>query len=310
MLLALILSACSAQDQTRTAAAGTPVTGAQTSPAAGEPEQTVPAAAPEPTAEPTTEPLAAIVNGEAIPLAAYELEVARYEAGFTIRGVDPATQGDYQAAVLDLLINDRLVVQAARSKGFTVTDAELQSEYERSVTEAGGEGPFQEWLALNLYTPDEYREQLRAGILANRAQSDVVASIPAATEQVHARHILVPTEEDASAILEQLANGADFATLAVNNSQDQGTRINGGDLGWFPRGVLTVMEVEEAAFGQEPGAVSDIVSTFLGYHVVETLAFDPARPVSPELRLLLQQAAVDEWLAELKAQATIERFVP
>ena len=98
-------------------------------------------------------------------------------------------------------------------------------------------------------------------------------------EEVHARHILFTVKPDASAdekaaarkkaedVLAKAKGGADFATLAKENSQDS-TAAEGGDLGTFPRGVMTP-PFEAAAFALEPGQVSDIVETQFGFHIIK-----------------------------------------
>ncbi len=105
-------------------------------------------------------------------------------------------------------------------------------------------------------------------------------------------------------------SGADFATIALAHSLDRSTRVNGGDLGWFPRGLLITPEIETAAFELMPGERSGIVETSLGFHIVETLERDTQRDLSPQAALTVRQVAVDSWLAELRAGAEIERFVP
>jgi peptidyl-prolyl cis-trans isomerase D len=98
-------------------------------------------------------------------------------------------------------------------------------------------------------------------------------------EQVRARHILLSLGADASAeeaadvqlradeILTQIREGADFAALASELSEDSGSKINGGDLGFFARGQM-VKEFEDAAFSLEPGTVSELVKSEYGYHVI------------------------------------------
>jgi parvulin-like peptidyl-prolyl isomerase len=137
----------------------------------------------------------------------------------------------------------------------------------------------------------------------------IVEGVPTTAEHVHARHILVDTSSEAERILAQLQAGADFAALARAHSQDTSTRETGGDLGFFPRGILVAPEVEEAAFALQPGQVSGVVSSALGYHLVQVVERDPDRPVSPESLRLLQDRAVQEWIEGLWAQAVVERFV-
>ncbi len=98
-------------------------------------------------------------------------------------------------------------------------------------------------------------------------------------ERVRARHILISTDSDAAGedretarakaaeVLAQAREGADFAKLAEEHSDDPGSKTRGGDLDWFPRGQM-VPAFEEAAFSLAPGELSDIVETPFVYHVI------------------------------------------
>ncbi len=94
--------------------------------------------------------------------------------------------------------------------------------------------------------------------------------MPSQEEQVHARHILVATEEEAKALLARLAAGEDWAALAAELSTDTGSKDNAGDLGWFGRGVM-VEAFETAAFALEVGETSDLVQSDYGYHIIQVL---------------------------------------
>jgi peptidyl-prolyl cis-trans isomerase C len=86
-------------------------------------------------------------------------------------------------------------------------------------------------------------------------------------EEIHARHILVATEDEAKEIIERLKKGEDFATLAKEKSKDPSAE--GGDLGWFARGQM-LKPFEDAAFALEPGQISDKpVQTQFGWHVIK-----------------------------------------
>lgn len=269
-----------------------------------------PSAAPSPTVEPTATPipLAAAVNGQPILLSDFETEVARYEAGAASLGRDLSQEGDYRSRVLDALIGKALILQAAQAAGIAVSDADVQAAYDRIVSERSGEAGFDDWLAANLYTPDQFRAELRDGMLANAMQSQIAAGVPAEVEQVHARQIVVATREEADTILAELAAGADFATLAVNQSLDA-SRINGGDLGWFPYNGLTQPEVAQAAFGLQPEQIGQPVQSALGFHIVQALERG-VRPLSPAALAALQKQAIESWKAGLWDRAVIEKFTP
>ncbi|MEK6574707.1 MAG: peptidylprolyl isomerase, partial [Chloroflexota bacterium] len=250
-------------------------------------ETATPSVAPSATIEPsaTPVPLAATVNGQPILLSDYETEVARYEAGAASLGRGLSQEGDYRLRVLDALIGKALILQAAQAAGFAVPDPDAQTAYDQIVNERGGQAEFDNWLAANLYTPDQFRAELRDGMLANAVQSQVAASVPTEVEQVHARQIVVATREEADKILAELAAGADFATLAVNQSLDS-SRINGGDFGWFPFNGLAQPEVAQAAFALQPEQIGQPVQSALGFHIVQTLERG-GRPLSPAALALL-----------------------
>ncbi|HNT73954.1 MAG TPA: peptidylprolyl isomerase [Anaerolineae bacterium] len=296
----LLLAACSYAD---------PKTPAPTAPV--DPPTATPLPAP-PTATP--EPLAALVNNEPILLADYERQVARIETSMIAAGQDP-NSAEGQAAltadrawVLNILIEQRLIVQAARAAGITVTDAEVDANIQALSAEVG-EASFQQWLNDQMMTLEELRATLRDEMIATRILNQVVEQVPTRAEHIQVRHILVFTEAEAQQILGQLQAGGDFAALAGAYSQDLNTRDNGGDLGYFPRGVLTAPEVEAAAFELQPGQIGGIVPSNLGFHLIQVVTRTPDMEVSPENLRLLQDKAVRDWLDGLRGAASIQRFV-
>jgi len=129
--------------------------------------------------------------------------------------------------------------------------------------------------------------------------------------EFNAAHILVETEEEARALIEELDGGADFATLAREHSTGP-SGPNGGSLGWFGKGMM-VPPFEEAVIALEPGAFSqDPVQTQFGWHVLilnETRVKDAPTldAVREELAAEVQGAAVDARVQELTDAAEITR---
>jgi len=129
-------------------------------------------------------------------------------------------------------------------------------------------------------------------------------------ERVHARHILLKTEGKSDAekkalqakaqdLLKQLKGGADFAELAKKNSDD-GSKDQGGDLGWFTHGQM-VAEFDSAAFALKPKELSGVVTSQFGYHIIQVLEKDPAK-VKPF------EEVKDELAKEVRAQSVADKM--
>jgi len=271
-----------------------------------------PEALPSPTPEP---PLAALVNGQPIYLPDYERELGQYEASLISRGIDPASpEGQENLAqardwILNVTIEQVLTEQAATAAGIVISDDDVNAYIQEMIAEAGGEESFRARLAEWGETYEDAWQEVRAQLIGMAMTQRIIENVPTTAEHVHARHILVDTPQEAERILAQLQANADFATLAKAYSQDTSTRESGGDLGFFPRGILVAPEVEEAAFALQPGQFSGVVTSTLGYHIVQVIERDPARAISPDNLRLLQDRAVQEWIEELWAQAVVQRFV-
>ena len=306
LLLGGVLVACASNGSSASSGANQPDAD-NPAPAIQNDPTTDPAAAQlQPTQTPE-EALAARVNGRAILLADFERERERRTLGLT---VEPATAAAFEADVLQTMIDQVLIEEAAELQGITVTDEEVEAELslQRTIAEEN-DMSFEEILAAQLYTVDEYREALRDMLLAQKV-SEVIAPVSPMAEQVHSRHILVADEATARMLLDQLNQGADFAQLAMQYSLDGSTAHTGGDLDWVSEGDLLQPEVEAAIFALQPGQrAPDPVRSSLGYHIIETLERVEDRPLSQAALAQKKQKAFLAWIEGQRAAATIERFV-
>ncbi len=96
-------------------------------------------------------------------------------------------------------------------------------------------------------------------------------------EEIHARHILVKTKEEANAIEKKLRNGGNFEQIAKEESEDKSSGAAGGDLGWFTADKM-VPEFSKAAFALKKGEVSAPVKTDFGWHIIK---LEDRRKVTP-----------------------------
>jgi peptidyl-prolyl cis-trans isomerase C len=144
----------------------------------------------------------------------------------------------------------------------------------------------------------------------HKVYDDAVKQMPP-EQEVHARHILVATEDEAKDIEAQLKKGADFATLAKEKSKDPGA-ADGGDLGYFTKDQM-VPEFAEAAFKLDKGQISDPVKTQFGWHIIEvedkrikpTPTFDE---VKSQLETYVEHRAQADLVQKLRSAANIERL--
>jgi parvulin-like peptidyl-prolyl isomerase len=140
---------------------------------------------------------------------------------------------------------------------------------------------------------------LSKALLRNKVMEFITKDVPAEEEQVWARHILVASLEEAEAIIERLNGGEDFASIAMELSTDEGSKMNGGDLGWFGRGRM-VPEFENASFALENiGDVSEPVNSLHGWHIIQLLGKN-TNPVDERTHETLKATFFRDWLTELR----------
>jgi parvulin-like peptidyl-prolyl isomerase len=250
--------------------------------------------------------MAALINEQPLFMVDYEKELARYEQAAAELG--GALDDSYRTAVLDALIEQILVEQAAAELGIVVTLEMVEQE----MTALRTVGDFDAWLASNLYTEAEFKEAVRKGLLTEAAIAQVTADVPQTAAQVHARYIHVADEAAANDLFTRLQAGDDFAFVADQFSLEPG---NGGDMGWFAHGSLLVPELEAPAFAlQNPGDISGVIPVTAvdgttSYYLLQLIEQDAARPLNEEMRSFLLQTALADWLATLWEKAEVVRLV-
>ncbi len=145
-----------------------------------------------------------------------------------------------------------------------------------------------------------------------RARYEATIAKAPAEEEVHALHILVPTEAEAKAIIDKLSHGADFAALAKTESKDPAAQ-NGGDLGFFKKADM-VPEFADAAFALKPGEYTHTpIKTQFGWHIIKVIDRHTAAPPSfeqsrDELRQDVIQAGVRAAIEKARAGLPVQKF--
>jgi peptidyl-prolyl cis-trans isomerase SurA len=292
--------------------------------------------------------VAAVVNDDVIALSEVEKRAAP-EIAAANQNRDPQQRAELRKkalqTALDQLIAEKLMEKEMDELGIAVTDQELDLGIE-DVRKQNNLEPeqFEQALRSEGYSIKEYREFMRKHLrrlkLVNmkvrskvkisdkdlRAAYDQWARLEQSDPEVHARHILVKVEPNASP--DQVAKalekaralaaearkpGVDFADLARKKS-DGPSAADGGDLGTFRRGVM-VPEFDKVAFSLPEGGISDPVRTRFGWHVIKVeqrravpvKSFEEMKDLLGE-KLTREQLEkyTDQYVKELRQQAAVE----
>jgi len=330
-----------AQSTTTTAGQNPASTAAQPTPnqpaAASAPAKEVPAELPA---------VVARVNGQPISKGDLEKAVRNLERQVG-QQVPPDRRSEIIRNVLSQLVTFHLLAQEATTRGVAVADADVETHVASLRKNFPNEDAFTKALAQQSLTVDELRAGTRRDLLVARmlekeinptvsvADADVQKFYDANTEKfeepgaVRASHVLIrvdpkadpATKQQAKAkiegVLKQARGGADFAALAKEHSQDPQSAVQGGDLGFFPKGQM-VPTFEAAAFSTPPGQITDVIETQFGYHIIKVAEQKPGRTVPvaevrDKIRDYLQQRQRQEktmaLVETLKTKAKVEILI-
>ncbi len=248
-----------------------------------------PALAQEP---PKADAVVVTVNGK--PITEQELTIAEEDLGSSFAGM---TAEQRREAIINLLVDIKLGAEAAEKAQIPDTpsfklllsflrEKALMQEY----MESEGKKAITEDAVKKLYT--ETIKDLKP------------------EEEVRARHILVPTEEEAKKAVERLEKGEDFAAVAKEMSQDPGSGAQGGDLGFFTKEQM-VPEFSETAFKLEAGKVSPPVKSNFGWHIIKVeekreREIPKLEQVRDQIDLYLTRKAQQDMIKALREKAKIE----
>ncbi len=156
------------------------------------------------------------------------------------------------------------------------------------------------------FTETNLRDIMTAQLYHDKLRAVIAADAKPEEEEVWARHILVPDEAAAQAVLTRLNNGEDWAKVAKEVSTDTSTKDQGGDLGWFPRGQM-VKEFEDAAFSLKVGETSQPVKSTFGYHVIQVLGHE-MRPLNGSEFETYKDKIFQDWVTKTKKAANVVEY--
>lgn len=238
---------------------------------------------------------------------------------------------DRLAQVVGGLSDNKLIALEADKADAAVSDAEIQKEIDKIKTSMGGDEQFSQALEQYGMTLDTLKEQILPGLQLRKIfekqnpvkEQDLKAyfdknkeMFATSPKEVKASHILVSTQEEADAVLAELKAGKDFAALAKDKSTD-GSKDNGGDLGFFGRGQMDP-QFEEAAFALGKGELSEVVQSQFGFHIIKVTDIKEAVvPAFEEKKEDVKMAYLDEqvqtkrdeWMDKVKKERNYQNLL-
>lgn len=258
-------------------------------------QETAPAAPAAPAAAAAVDPnaIVATINGQNVTEA--DISLAEQDLGQQFGNLPPEQR---RAAALSSIIEIRLMAAQAVEKGLD-KDADFQRRL-AFLDQRALHGELVEKEVAGKITDDEIRA---------RYDKEIAAQKP--VNEVHARHILVKTKEEADAIIKKLDGGDDFQKLANDNTTDPSGKTSGGDLGFFGPGQM-VPEFEKAALALEIGAYTKApVQTQFGWHVIKVEDKRSQQPpafdaVKEQVRSLLIREKYIELVKQVRTAGKIE----
>ncbi|QTH44753.1 peptidylprolyl isomerase [Cohnella sp. LGH] len=194
---------------------------------------------------------------------------------------------DQISALVDEIAQTKIIELESEKAGIKINDEDMKNEIENFKKAYGFETDEDMSAALTQagFTLEDFKEKqimptLKIKLLFENKHpvteeelktyfEDKKDSTFATTpKEIKASHILVNTKEEAEAVLAELKGGKDFANLAKEKSQDPGSKAEGGDLGFFGRGVMN-QRFETAAFALAKGETSEVVEADNGFHIIK-----------------------------------------
>lgn len=290
--------------------------------------------------------VAAKVNG--VPITTLELNrsfQAHVQVPYSTVQEDPRAK-EVLRQILDNLIDRELLLQRAKSLKMAVPAQQVDTQMEQLLQRFPSKEALDQALTAQNLTMDSVKKDVESQLLRQQlVKKEILDKVNVSAgdvqtfydknkgkyveeEQVRARHILIkvppevsPTDEaklkgKADDALKRVKQGEDFAGLATELSDD-GSKENGGDLGFFPRGRM-VPAFEEVAFTLQPGQTSDVVRSQFGYHIIKVedrktgraLAFDEAKSqVKDDLTQQQTYERYQQYMAGLRSKAKVEVLI-
>lgn len=249
-------------------------------------------------AQPVVDEIVAVVGSEYILRSEVEVQMLQMQQA------DPEKANEAACWILDQYLQKKMMLSRAKTDSLKVSDEQIEGELDRRiqyfVSQIGSEEALEDYYKKSIVEmKNDFREQIREQLLIEQQQQKVIGNVEVTPQDIKEFYDKIPsdslpyysTEMEIGQIViypkvgkterqktidllrqtrKEIMKGANFSTKAIIMSDDKGSAINGGDLGW-QRAEMYVPEFAAAALSLMKDSISDVIETKYGFHILQLL---------------------------------------
>lgn len=277
--------------------------------------------------------IAATVNGKDITMEEYQSEYDIYRGITSQRLGEDALKTTHEdgttleekmrMGILDKLILERLIQEDSEKNNISVSDSEIETKVLEYVEQLGGKENADKFFAENKITEEYFKEDVKRQLLVEKHRAHVMDSMKVSDaeeqkyfaehqqnlEKVDVSCILLKTEEEAKNVLNRIRGGVKFEDIAMLESIDKISAVNGGNIGFIKRGDYPEL-FETTAFSLKEGGIGEPIKTEIGYYIIKVnRKMDTLPLLRDDVTEAIKYERYMTYIAELQEHAKIKRYL-
>ena len=265
-------------------------------------EEPTPTETPIPEPTPTIPPSSARVNGLYIAIEDLDGKKEQLREAYEQSGEKIPDDSSLRDEALNDLIEETLFLSAAQMRGVAPDDIDLDTQIQALCVKLGSCDALHSWQSKNHYSQDSFRRALERETAVTNMRQIIFEQLKE-IEQLHVYRIWSYRRADLEEVINRLNMGLSFVDMARNYDE-----TTGGDMGWFPKGILFSQELEDQLFALNAGEHTEILEIYGVYNIFYIAEKQSGHSMDTQVEQLAQRKALADWLNEQRKTADIEIF--